>query len=272
MNESLLEFKRAELAIVSEDKTNTQARGGYHNTAQINWEVDKEVHFSIKHGVLSPNSWSLLSNSTLNEDNKKSIGYEEHCQVIIQDNYCYIDLKFRPNFNGVKIGAQGNPFNEPLPMGRRDELMLKPVPPKKDKYLFLYDEETGERIRGYNLFNNRIYFFKPHKFIYADYTFDYIGDIKTLNIGERLWNGFLRLTAKMSVKGEREGEIRTGIIEIPKLKLNSSLNISLGKDYSDSTVSDFYFIGYPDEDEPMREKQKVFTLQFIDQELTGDYI
>jgi hypothetical protein len=37
------------------------------------------------------------------------------------------------------MGAQGNPDMEPLPMGRRPDLLLKPLPPSKTKWIFVYD-------------------------------------------------------------------------------------------------------------------------------------
>ena len=67
------------------------------------------------------------------------------------------------------------------------------------------------------------------------------------------------------------GEVTTAILEIPKIKLSSSLTMRLGKNYDCSSVSDFYFTGYPDED-IRREKQSVCKITFLDKELTGDYI
>ena len=63
INETILTFKTAEIAQIVEDKQDVAARGGYHNPVLVNWEVDKEMRFAITHGVLSPRSWSLLSNS-----------------------------------------------------------------------------------------------------------------------------------------------------------------------------------------------------------------
>lgn len=53
------------------------AYGGYHNPALVNWETDKEVTFAITHGVLSPRSWAVLSNSKIKEPCIKSVQYNE---------------------------------------------------------------------------------------------------------------------------------------------------------------------------------------------------
>lgn len=271
INETILSFKTAEIAQINEIKRAVSARGGYHNPALVNWEVDKEMNFAISHGVLSPKSWALLSNSKLKEPVYKSIQYNQELQAIEEGDYCYVDLKYCPNSCDCKLGAQPNPCFEPLPMGRRPELMLKPLPPSKTKWIFIYDMETGQRVRDFEIYQNRIFFKQLVRKVEVDYTFDYEDKIRTLEVGNRLLNGFLRLQGKMSVKDEKSGEVTTAILEMPKIKLSSSLSIALGKNYNQSTVSDFFFTGYPDESR-RREDQTIAYVTFLDRELTGDYI
>ncbi len=270
-NETLLLFETAEIADITERKSSVQARGGYHNNALINWETDKEMNFAISHGVLSPVSWALLSNSKIEMPKTKSVSYNELVHIIEDNDYYYVDLKYKPNHCNCIIGAQGNPCNEPLPMGRRPELMLKPLPPSREKFIFVYDQETGQRIDDFEIYENRLFFKRPYRKVYVDYTFEYEDKIKVIKVGDRLFNGFLSLTGKMSVKDEMSGEVTTAILEIPKIKLSSNLSMRLGKNYDSSTVSDFFFTGYPDEN-VRREKQSVCKITFLDKELTGDYI
>lgn len=271
INEPILSFETAEIAQINETKRDVSARGGYHNPALVNWEVDKEMNFAISHGVLSPKSWALLSNSKLKEPVYKSISINEVLQVTEQGDYCYVDLKYCPNSCDCKIGVQPNPCFEPLPMGRRPELMLKPLPPSKTKWIFIYDMETGRRIREFEIYQNRIFFREDVRKVAIDYTFDCEDKIRVIEVGNRLLNGFLRLTGKMSVKDEKSGEVTTVILEMPKIKLSSSLSLRLGKNYEQSTVSDFFFVGYPDEAR-RREEQTIAYVTFLDKELTGDYI
>lgn len=271
INETLLLFKTAEIADITERKSSVQAHGGYHNNALINWETDKEMNFAISHGVLSPVSWALLSNSKIEMPKTKSVSYNEIVYTIEDNNYCYVDLKYKPNHCNCIMGAQGNPCNEPLPMGRRPELMLKPLPPSREKFIFVYDQETGRRIDDFEIYENRLFFKRPYRKVYVDYTFEYEDKIKVIKVGDRLFNGFLSLAGKMSVKDEMSGEVTTAILEIPKIKLSSNLSLRLGRNYDSSTVSDFFFTGYPDEN-VRREKQSVCRITFLDKELTGDYI
>jgi len=55
----------------------------------------------------------------------------------------------------------------------------------------------------------------------------------------------LNLTAKVTTKDFFSGEPTTAILEIPRIKINSSLAIKLGTNYDSPVVSDFYFTGYP---------------------------
>lgn len=270
-NEALLVFKTAKIAKVDENKTTTQAKGGYHNNALINWEIDKDIDFAITNGVLSPVSWALLSNSKIEMPKSKSVSYNEQLKVIDYNDYCYVDLKYKPNHCNCLMGVQGNPCNKPLPIGRQPELALKPLPPSRDKFIFVYDSESGKRIKNFEVYENRLFFKEEVKEVYVDYTFECRDRIKVIKVGDRLFNGFLSLSGKMSTKDEITGEVRTAIIEIPKIKLSSSLSMRLGENYDDSTVSDFFFTGYPDEN-VRREKQNVCKITFLDRELTGDYL
>ena len=270
VNESILSFKNIKLAQVSEQKSNTAARGGYHNPVLVNWEVDRAVNFSITRGILSPVSWAILSNSKLKEPSYKSVQYEEDCHVIEDNNYLYCDLKFCPN-NIERLGAQPNPNLEPMPMGRRPELLLKPLPPSKTRWIFIYDVDTGKRVFNFQIYRNRLYFQEPVKKVLVDYTFTYEDKIKVVEVGNRLFNGFLKLDGKMSVKGQNSGEVTTALLELPKIKLSSNFSIMLGSDYTNSVVNDFHFTAYIDENDS-RTNQSIAQITFLDKELTGDYI
>lgn len=269
INETILSFKTAEIAQINEVKDNTWARGGYHNRALVNWEIDREMRFAISHGVLSPTSWAILSNSALKEPVWKSIQYGEEVHAIEEGEYCYADLKHLPNATNELLGMQPNPDNEPLPMGRRPELMLKPLPPSKTKWIFVYDLETGERVREFEIYRNRLYFKKRLRKVYVDYTFTFNEKIREIEVGNRLLNGFLKLDGKMSVKDEKTGSVTTAILEMPKIKINSSLSILLGKNYDNSTVSDFFFTGYP---VGAKEDERLAYITFLNMDITGDYI
>ena len=51
-----------------------------------------------------------------------------------------------------------------------------------------------------------------------------------LTVGNPLTNGYLSLEGKTRVKDDITGQVKTGIIKIPKLKLLSNLSMRLGND------------------------------------------
>ena len=269
INETILSFERAEIAQIQEQKNHKTARGGFQNNMLIDWETDTQATFALTQGVLSPSTWAILSNSKLNEGRFKSVSYKEQVNVVEDDDYWFCLLKYIPNHVDGDWGIQGNPDNEPMPMGRKPWLPLKPLPPSKDHFIFCYDMETGCRIMNFEVCGNMIKFKCDHRKVMVDYTFDYEDKIIELDVGNRLFNGELNLTAKMTVKDYFTGEPRTAILEIPRLKIHSNLAMRLGTNYENPVVSDFYFIGYPEEG---RQDNKIFRLTFLNQELTGDYI
>lgn len=271
INETILSFDRAEIAQIQQSKTKTTARGGFHNRALIDWEVEGECSFAVTHGVLSPLSWAVLSNSKLVEKQNKSVPYKESLDVIEDDDFWFVDLKYTPNHCNEPMGWQYNPENEPMPMGRKPWLPLKPQPPEKDKFIFCYDEETGQKIVNFAICENRIIFKGEHRRVAIDYTFNYDEGIRELSIGNRLLSGDLNLTAKMTIKDYYSGQPKTALLTIPKLKIDSNLTLKLGSNIEDPVISDFYFTGYPGEGRKP-EDETVFYITFLNSELTGEYV
>jgi hypothetical protein len=64
----------------------------------------------------------------------------------------------------------------------------------------------------------------------VDYQYNYTDGAEILTFGNALTNGFLSLEGKTRVKDDITGQVKTGIIKIPKLKLLSNLSMRLGND------------------------------------------
>lgn len=270
MNESILKFDKVEFSQIGENIKSVQAKGGYGNSPLINWDFTDSISFGVTHGMLSEQSLAILSNSKLDINDKYSIPYCEKLNVEEYDDYGAVDLKFIPNLCPIKFGLQENPNNEPMPMGRRPELSLKPLPPSKTKYLFVYDNRTKEKI-PFNIKGNRVFVPCGTREVIVDYTFDYNDNFYVLDIGRRLQNAFVRVEGKISVKNKENGIVTTGLLDFPKVKLSSSLRIKLGKEYTDCSVSDFYMECFHGEG-GRREDSVVGKVFFLNNELSGDYI
>lgn len=271
VNETILNFERAEIAQINENKSRTRILGGFNNNLLMDWETDREIGFGITHGILSSTSLALLSNSTLSEKENISVPFQEKIKTMEENGEWYILLKYIPNHISGSFGIQGNPENEQMPMGRRDWLPLKPLPPIKDKFIFCYDAESGKKILNFDIIGNKIIFKAQHNEIFVDYTFNYGQQSLQLNMGNILFNGFLNLTAKMTTKNYMTGEPATAVLLIPKIKLQSSILLQLGSQLDCAAVSDFTFIGYPEEGRH-KDDQVVCRMYFLPTELTGDYL
>jgi hypothetical protein len=80
--------------------------------------------------------------------------------------------------------------------------------------------------------------------VIVDYEFDYTGDGQIIKIGQRLLQGFVSLEGKTRVKDDTTGQVVTGLIKIPKLKLMSDLSIRLGAQ-ANPVVANFNAVGVP---------------------------
>lgn len=199
--EVIAKFDEIQISNFQEIKSSVAARGGFDNRGRVFWDSTREVQLVFTRGVFSKTQFALLVGA----------------KVI----YCAEDDK--------------------IEISQRDELeskgdyivTLKHEPAGK---VFFYDADTGERIEYVKKINNTQYkFAKQYQPIIADYTFYYNTNSSVVKIGRQLTNGFLTLEARTKVKFDKTGNIKTGIIKIPKLKLMSELSMRLGEQSSPIT-------------------------------------
>jgi hypothetical protein len=96
--------------------------------------------------------------------------------------------------------------------------------------LYVYDYKTGKKLPGIRAYQNAVHIGEAYKQYIVDYNFDYREKASILTVGHSLTNGYLSLSGKTRVKDEITGQVKTGILNIPKLKLMSDLSIRLGSD------------------------------------------
>lgn len=232
-NETIVNFDKVMISTLNETKMRQSATGGKGNQELIYWEDTQEVNFSLSHGVLSKEGFSLLSNS----------------QILVEEN------------NDVPID-----FKETKETNSESILELKYIP-TQDNTLFIYDAATGEKVITYEINDNILTLPAPYKTYIINYTFLYSKKMEVMKVGERLINGYLKLTGKMRLKDDYDGHGKTGIIEIPKIRLMSDLSLRLG-DKAGPQVSTFYITGYPIGE---RREKTVCKIIFLEDEIDGDF-
>lgn len=193
--EVIAKFDEIQISNFQEIKTSVTARGGFDNRARVYWDSTREVQVAFSQGVFSKTQFALLTGA----------------KVI----YCAEDDKIEISQRD-ELETDSNGF-----------LTLSQVPTSK---VFFYNAETGERMKPEKELEKGKYQFKEQwKTIIADYTFYYNANSSVVKIGRQLTNGFLSLEARTKVKSDGTGNIRTGIIKIPKMKLMSELSMRLGE-------------------------------------------
>jgi hypothetical protein len=170
--------------------------------------------------------------------------------------------------NAKLIRSQGEEIvsisaREELETNETGQATLKHVPSEP---IFVYDKNTGEKLEGWSYSDNMLFLSETYKEIIVDYMYDYDNGFISLQVGKPLTNGFLSLEGKMKVKDDTTGEVVTGIIRIPKLRLMSDLSIRVGSD-AIPQVGRLDAIAVP---EGARGQSKVMEIIFLNDDIDAD--
>lgn len=195
IGETIAMFDHIQLANFSEIKNFISANGGFDNRALVWWEETKEIQLNFTQGVFSKTQMALMTNAKLLK-NKEDFVIPINCHE-----------KVETDENGVA------------------KLKHKASLP-----IFVYDISTGEKITGCTISGNQINTTVAYTDILVDYYYNYDNGCETMVFGNSLANGYFSLEGKTRVKDDITGQVKTGIIKIPKLKLLSNLSMRLGND------------------------------------------
>ena len=187
-------FDSIQISNFQEIKSYVTAHGGYDDRAHVWWETTKEVNFTMERGIFSKTQFSLLSNSNLIHVNQG-----ESILVPIREE--------------VEVNEGGYFYTSQLPATK----------------LFVYNLETKERVYPIKIEDKKYQIRLPYTNLLLDYSYEYENGGNVVNIGQRLIKGYLRLEGRTKIKDDITGQVHTGIIIIPKLKLMSDLSMRLGE-------------------------------------------
>lgn len=231
IGETIAIFDRIQIALLDEIKSVTAARGGAGNQARVWWEDTKEMKISFSQGVFSLEHFALMSNAKL-------IAPEESISI---------------------------------PVSRREIVETNDEGWAETKYpiaapVFVYNKKTGEKYTTFNFENNRLHVDDIYTDLIIDYQYNYQDGGTILTCGQPLTTGYLTLEGKTRVKDDITGQITTGIIKIPKLKLLSKLSMRLGSD-AIPQVGRLDAVAVPT---GVRGQQKVMELVFLHDDIDSD--
>ena len=228
--ETVVAFDKIQMATLTEDRSIVAATGGYDNRGRVFWESTRDVQIQFSQGVFSKAQFAVLNNAKL------------------------IEIPQPPLINNreiVESDAEGLVRFKYGPLGK----------------FFIYDAESGARINVYELVDETtIKVEQPYRDYLLDYHFSYAGTAAQLLIGEQLTQGFFQLEGKTRTKDDITGQVKTGIIRVPRLKLVSRLSMRLGENASPQ-VGSFKALAVPT---GKKGETRVMEILFLDNDIDSD--
>lgn len=229
--ETVALFDSIQIANFQEIKSFASANGGFDNRSHILWESTKEIKISFTQGAFSKTHFALMTNAQLVEN--------------MGDNIITLQTReARESDEDGKIIIEKD--------------LCDPI--------FVYDKETGKKIKTWTRANNIIYLNEQYKEVIIDYSYKYYNGFTMMRVGRPLTTGYLSLIGKMRVKDGATGKVVTGIISIPKLRLMSDLSMRVGSD-AIPQVGRLDAVAVP---EGARGQSKVMEIIFLNDDIDAD--
>lgn len=231
-DEVILRFDRLDMAILNEIRVRTSSNGGYLNKTQIYWDEPRNIRIQMTKGIVNKRAMSILTNNNLFTSQEVEVPITEQINSIGISKY---NLKYNID------------LNKPYFLYRDNKKIDKSNYSIKDNYLILKDEN------------------------YTNLVFDYYTNKKNqeyLRIGQNLIGGFLKMEGKTRLKDDTDGQEKTGIITIPKVRIMSDLSLRLGE------YQEPYAYGFIVEGEPvgLRGDSYICDIQFLDTDIDADIV
>lgn len=212
--ETIAYFDKVQIAGLNEVKDYITAHGGFEDRTRVIWDRTKELHLMFARGVFSKEQFALMYNSHLMERAQGDHTMVPMREFLESDENGIIECKFVPAHN-----------------------------------IYVYKKSTGEKLEftvvtGEQEDGRKLQIEDAYTDVIVDYYFDYFGDTSVVKIGQRLLTGFVELEGITRIKDDVTGQIVTGIIKIPRLRLMSDLSIRLGA-AANPVVANFGATAFP---------------------------
>lgn len=228
--ETIVFFDTVQIAGLQEMRQYVTAHGGYGDRNLIYWDTTREIKLNFSQGVFSKEQLAVLFNSRLGVVGANQVTDVPMREYIESDGHGVITCKYTPVHN-----------------------------------TYVYNRITGAKLE-FTQDGKNLTIENPYTDVIVDYEFDYEGSTKFLQIGRRWFNGFLELDGKTRFKDDVTGDVVTGLIRIPRLKLMSDLSIRLGAQ-ANPIVGNFSAVGVP---VGSRDNSYVSEFFFLDDYLESD--
>ena len=194
--EVIAAFDKIQIANFNDIHREVAAQGGYQNRKLVVWNRTEGVNLIFTQGIFSKTQLGLMNNTRL------------------------VDIS---NNQVVRIAQR-----DELETDSEGKITLTHAP--IDSWIFVYNKETGEKLTGLT-FVDETTLQTPlvYKDVIVDYEYGYDNGADVSFIGEDIFEGYVTLEGRSRIKDDVTGETHTAIIYIPKLKITSDFNLTLGQ-------------------------------------------
>ena len=194
--EVIAAFDNIQTANFKDIHREVSAQGGYQNRKLVVWNRTEGVNLIFTQGIFSKTQLGLMNNTRL---------------VDISDNQV------------VRIAQR-----DELETDSEGKITLTHTP--IDAWIFVYNKETGEKLTGLSMIDEKtLQTSLVYKDVIVDYEYGYDNGASASFIGEDIFEGYVTLEGRTRIKDDITGETHTAIIYIPKLKITSDFNLTLGQ-------------------------------------------
>lgn len=211
--EPVLYFRNIQIAMLSEDNRTIAARGGYKNPPLVIWEDRNDTTFAFSNGTINQYSLGLLLGANALKSNYIYIPHQELLEL--NDGIAY--LSYLPAENKKQF----------FKVFDAENIQRNVVPIYQDKKMVQFDK--AENIN----------------YVMADYYFLPKNGGLVYTLAQEKKSNLYTLEATFYLKDENEGLLHTGVLEMPRVYIQSNINLRMGE-RADPTVGTFRVVAMPD--------------------------
>ena len=231
--EVIAAFDKIRIANFKDIHREVATQGGYQNRKLVVWNRTEGVDLVFTQGIFSKTQLALMHNSRL-----LSIGDNQVVRIAQRD-------ELETNDKGIIT------------------LTHEPI----DSWIFVYNKETGEKLTGLErVSKTQIRTPLVYKDVIVDYEYGYDNGADVSLIGEDIFEGYVSLEGRSRIKDDVTGETHTAIIYIPKLKITSDFNLTLGQD-AQPIVGKFNAVALATGD---RKQSRALEIYYLEDDLDKD--
>lgn len=234
--EAVLYFQNLQIATLHEGTRIISARGGFYNQPRVVWEDRTNTTFQFSNGTLNQMSLNLLLEAKMVETINPIFPYKEIIEV-----------------HGGKI-----------------ELLHKPAQ-GYNLFVYNYDYNNIQNKVGIKEINNNVITLDNKTLtcseVLVDYYFEHSSSSINYTLSRERISNLYSLEAVFQMKDENTGSIHTGLIEMPKVYVQSNINMRMGE-RADPMVGVFNVVAMPDFYDD--KDDVICRVTYVDEDLYGE--